>query len=80
MKAARQLARLQVQRANVLRAFGDATDGAITPEMLRAVPAATKKPLAAVIRGIRKTAPGTETAATAVTLAAEFGIELPATP
>ncbi len=80
VKAAQQLAKLQVLRANVLKAFGDEPDGAITPEMVRAVPAGMKRQMADVVRGIQKTAPGSETAATALELAAEFELDVAANP
>ena len=80
VKAAQQLAKLQVLRANVLKAFGDEPDGAITPEMVKAVPVAMKRQMTEVVRGIQKTAPGSETAATAGKLAAEFGLDVTATP
>lgn len=79
VKAAQQLAKLQVLRANVLRAFGDEPDGTITPEMVKAVPVAMKRQMADVVRGIQKTDPGSETAATATKLAAEFGLDVAAT-
>lgn len=80
VKAAQQLANLQALRANVLKAFGDEPDGAITPEMVQAVPAAMKRQMADVIRGIQKTAPGSDTAATALALAAEFDLDVAAEP
>jgi thiol-disulfide isomerase/thioredoxin len=80
VKAAQQLAKLQVLRANVLKAFGDEPDGEITPQMVKAVPAAMKRQMAEVVRGIQKTAPGSETAATAGKLAAEFELDVAATP
>ncbi len=80
VKAGQQLAKLQVLRANVLKAFGDEPDGAITPEMVQAVPPAMKRQMADVVRGIQKTAPGSETASTALKLAGEFGLDVKATP
>lgn len=80
VKAAQQLAKLQVLRANVLKAFGDEPDGAITPAMVQAVPPAMKRQMADVVRGIQATAPGSETAATALKLATEFGLDVEAKP
>ena len=80
VKAGQQLAKLQVLRANVLRTFGDQPDGTITPEMAKAVPVAMKRQMADVVRGIQKTAPGSETASAAVKLAEEFAIDLSANP
>lgn len=80
VKAAQQLAKLQALRANVLKAFGDEPDGTITPEMVKAVPAAMKRQMADVVRGIRKADPGSETAATATKLAEEFGLDLAGNP
>jgi thiol-disulfide isomerase/thioredoxin len=80
VKAAQQLAKLQVLRANVLKAFGDEPDGEITPAMVQAVPAAMKRQMADVVRGIQKTAPGSDTAATALKLAAEFALDVAGDP
>ena len=80
IKAAQQLAKLQVLRANVLRAFGDEPDGKITPEMVKAVPAPTRRQMTDAVRGIQKTAPGSETAATALRLATEFALDVGAAP
>lgn len=80
VKATQQLAKLQVLRANVLKAFGDEPDGEITPQMVKAVPAAMKRQMAEVVRGIQKTAPGSETAATAGKLAAEFDLDVATVP
>jgi hypothetical protein len=80
VKATQQLAKLQVLRANVLKAFGDEPDGEITPQMVKAVPAAMKRQMAEVVRGIQKTAPGSETAATAGKLAVEFDLDVAAVP
>lgn len=80
VKATQQLAKLQVLRANVLKAFGDEPDGEITPQMVKAVPAAMKRQMAEVVRGIQKTAPGSETAATAWKLAVEFDLDVAAVP
>jgi len=80
VKATQQLAKLQVLRANVLKAFGDEPNGDITPAMVKAVPAAMKRQMADIVRGIQRTAPGSETAATAATLAAEFDLDVAAGP
>jgi len=64
----------------VLKAFGDEPDGEITPQMVKAVPAAMKRQMAEVVRGIQKTAPGSETAATAGKLAVEFDLDVAAVP
>jgi hypothetical protein len=47
--------------------------------MVKAVPVAMKRQMADVVRGIQKTDPGSETAATATKLAAEFGLDVAAT-
>ncbi len=75
IKAAQQLAMLQV-----LRAFGDEPDGKITPEMVKAVPASMRRQMADAVRGIQKTVPGSENAATALRLATEFGLDMDAAP
>ncbi|MFM8734867.1 MAG: TlpA family protein disulfide reductase [Pirellulales bacterium] len=80
VKASQQLAKLQVLRANVLRTFGDALDGNVTPEMAKAVPTAMRRQMADVIRGIQKIAPGSEMAAVATKLAEEFAIDVSAAP
>jgi len=80
VKAAQQLAKLQLLRAEVLKAFGDDASGQITAEMLAAIPPAMKRKMTEVIAGIRKTAPGSETAKTAAAVAEEFKLDVAAAP